>query len=64
MAAAFPKQKSAEEHDAEVDAAHAVTPDEREWLDGHVDADGARDAYEEALLAFIAEDQEEASRAA
>jgi hypothetical protein len=37
----------------QVDAARAVTPDEQNWLDRHVDADGARDEYEEALLAFV-----------
>jgi hypothetical protein len=41
-------------HDAAVAAAAAVTPGEKEWLDAHIDADGARDPYEEALLAFIA----------
>ncbi|HEY5713374.1 MAG TPA: hypothetical protein VIT38_15875 [Allosphingosinicella sp.] len=37
----------------QVDAARAVTPDEQSWLDRHVEADGARDPYEEALLAFV-----------
>lgn len=45
------------DHQAAVDAAEAVTPDEQGWLDGKVDADGARDAYEEALLAFVAGEQ-------
>ena len=31
-----------------------MTPDEQGWLDGKVAADGARDPYEEALLAFVA----------
>jgi hypothetical protein len=47
---------SAAEHDASVDAAEAVTPAEQGWLQSHVDADGARDPYEEALLAFVAEE--------
>lgn len=42
------------DYDAALAAAEAVTPEEQEWLDRHVDADGARDAYEEALLAFVA----------
>ena len=41
--------------DAAVAAANAITPGEDRWLQAHVDADGARDPYEEALLAFIAE---------
>jgi hypothetical protein len=47
-------QTTAAEHDASVAAAEDVTPAEQGWLQGHVDADGARDPYEEALLAFIA----------
>ena len=43
------------DHDAAVAAANAVTPNEERWLQAHIDADGARDPYEEALLAFIAE---------
>jgi len=43
------------DHDAAVAAAKAVTPAEDQWLQSHIDADGARDPYEEALLAFIAE---------
>ncbi|MDB5691399.1 MAG: hypothetical protein JWO81_462 [Alphaproteobacteria bacterium] len=47
---------SAAEHDASVAAAQAVTPVEQDWLQSHIAADGARDPYEEALLAFIAEE--------
>jgi hypothetical protein len=47
---------SAAEHDMAVEAAHSVEPGEKRWLDGRIEADGARDLYEEALLAFIAED--------
>lgn len=47
---------SAADHDAAVRAAAAVTGTEKSWLDSHVDADGRRDPYEEALLAFIAEE--------
>lgn len=47
--------RSAEvDRDAEIAAANAVTPAEQQWLQAHIDADGARDPYEEALLAFIA----------
>jgi hypothetical protein len=42
------------DYDAALAAAEAVTPDEQSWLDGKVEADGARDPYEEALLAFVA----------
>ena len=42
------------DYDAALAAAEAVTPDEQQWLDHKVTADGARDAYEEALLAFVA----------
>ena len=42
------------DYDAALAAAEAITPEEREWLDRHVEADGARDPYEEALLAFVA----------
>lgn len=51
------REMSAAEHAASVAAAEAVTPDEQNWLQAHIDADGAHDPYEEALLAFIAEDQ-------
>ncbi len=50
------REQSAAAHDAEVEAARAVTQGENAWLQGHVDADGARDDYEEALLAFVAEE--------
>ena len=45
------------DHDAAVDAAHAVTGDESSWLQGRLDADGALDPLEQALLDFIAEEQ-------
>lgn len=57
-------EQSAEAHDAEVAAANAVVPAERQWLDGHVKADGATDEYEQALLDFVAEESGERSRAA
>ena len=56
LRALLEKEQSAAAHDAEVEAAHAVTQSENAWLQGHVEADGARDDYEEALLAFVAEE--------
>jgi len=41
----------AELHDAE-----EVDTGERQWLDTHVQADGQLDAYEQALIEFLAED--------
>jgi hypothetical protein len=55
-ARAFSGGPARPDYDAAVAAANAVTPDEKSWLDAHIDADGARDALEEALLAFIAEE--------
>ena len=46
----------AADHDAAVRAAASITGAEKAWLDAHVDADHQRDPYEEALLAFIAEE--------
>jgi hypothetical protein len=48
------------DHDAAVAAANSVTPDEERWLEAHVDADGARDPLEQALLAFVAEESKAA----
>jgi len=50
-------EPSAAEHDAAVRAAESITGGEKSWLDAHVDADHRRDPYEEALLAFIAEEK-------
>jgi len=44
------------DHDATVDEARAISSDENDWLKAHVEADGVRDPYEEALLAFVAEE--------
>ncbi len=38
---------------AELRAAEAVTADEQQWLDAHLNADGQIDAYEQALIAFL-----------
>jgi hypothetical protein len=39
---------------AELRAAEEVTADEQQWLDAKVNADGEIDAYEQALIAFLA----------
>jgi hypothetical protein len=49
-------EPSAADHEAAVHAAAAITGDEKAWLDAHIDADHQRDPYEEALLAFVAEE--------
>ena len=50
------REPSAADHDAAVHEAAAITGGEKAWLDAHVDADHQRDPYEEALLAFVAEE--------
>ena len=50
------REPSAADHDAAVHEAAAITGTEKAWLDAHVDADHRRDPYEEALLAFVAEE--------
>lgn len=45
------------DHQAAATAAHAVTGNETSWLKGRLDADGALDPLERALLDFIAEEQ-------
>jgi hypothetical protein len=49
-------EQSAEDHDAEVAAANAVTSIENAWLKAKLDADHTLDPLEKALLAFIAEE--------
>jgi len=51
------REPSAAQYDQAVRAAEAVTGTEQAWLDAHVDADHQCDPYEQALLAFIAEEQ-------
>lgn len=60
--ATFARGRSAGEHDAAVAAAQQVTGEEGSWLQGRVRQDGETDAFEQALLDFIAE--ESAGRAA
>jgi hypothetical protein len=50
------REPGAADHDAAVHAAASITGAEKAWLDAHVDADHQRDPYEEALLAFVAEE--------
>lgn len=49
-------RKPARDHAAEVAAAQRVDGAEQAWLDTQVHADGAIDEYEQALLAFLAEE--------
>ena len=42
---------------AEVAAAEAVTPSEKQWLDAEIAADGQVDALEKALLQFLTEEE-------
>jgi hypothetical protein len=51
------REPSAADHDQKVRAAEAVTGPEQAWLDAHVDADHQCDPYEQALLAFVAEER-------
>lgn len=44
--------------DADAATAHAVTETEQAWLQGRIDANGQVDEYDQALLDFLAEDQE------
>jgi hypothetical protein len=50
----FGKQQPERDRSAELRAAEEITADEQEWLDAHVQADGQVDAYEQALIAFLA----------
>jgi hypothetical protein len=57
-AAIFGKSEQARiaEHDRAVARDAEVTPQEAEWLKALLDADGARDELEQALLDFLSED--------
>ena len=50
------REPDAAAHDAAVRAAESITGGEKAWLDAQVEADRQRDPYEEALLAFVAEE--------
>jgi hypothetical protein len=54
FAVAFGNRVPERDRLAELRAAEAVTADEQQWLDAHVNADGELDAYEQALIAFLA----------
>jgi hypothetical protein len=52
----FGKGHSEPSRAEQVEAAHDVTPAENEWLTARIGINGRVDAYEKALLAFLAED--------
>jgi hypothetical protein len=52
----FGRKQAGTSREEQAAEAELVDPDEKTWLDGHVDADGKIDSYERALLRFIAED--------
>ncbi|MBX7494681.1 hypothetical protein K3172_02285 [Qipengyuania sp. 6B39] len=52
----FGRKVEALSRDEQVAEAHEVTSDEREWVAAKIEADGKVDAYEQALLDFLAED--------
>lgn len=52
----FARKDAAPTREDKVAEPHAVTHLEREWLDARLDADGAIDDYERALLDFLAEE--------
>lgn len=52
----FGSEPAKVDREAAVAEARAISPSENDWLQGHIQADGARDPYEEALLAFVAEE--------
>jgi hypothetical protein len=53
--------ESAEDHQAAVAAAGAVTPSEKAWLEASVSRDGKTDECEEALIRFLEEESGQAS---
>jgi hypothetical protein len=52
----FGRKGPARDIAAEAAAAQDVTGDEKLWLQGRIDADGRLDEFEQALLAFLAEE--------
>jgi hypothetical protein len=54
FAVAFGSRPPERDRLGELRAAEEVTADEQAWLDAHVGADGQVDAYEQALIAFLA----------
>ena len=53
----FGARPQAVDHDAQVASAQAVSGTEQAWLQGQIDANGEVDDYDQALLAFLAEQQ-------
>ncbi|MEZ5680974.1 MAG: hypothetical protein R3E14_06715 [Erythrobacter sp.] len=52
----FGRKDEAPSRGEQVADAHKVTSNEREWLSARIEADGKVDAYEQALLDFLAEE--------
>lgn len=52
----FGRKPEAVDRDAEFSAAQAVTDEEQTWLDSQIQANHEVDAYDQALLAFLAEE--------
>ena len=52
----FGRRRTERDRLAELHDAEEVDTGERQWLDTHVQADGQLDAYEQALVEFLAED--------
>ena len=48
------KQDDTPSREAQVAEAALLTPEEREWLDAQMDANGKLDRYDQALLDFLA----------
>ena len=58
FASVFGSKPEAKDRDADVSAAHAVTSVEKAWLQGQIDGNGQIDEYDQALLDFLAEEQD------
>lgn len=58
----FQPGETAEQHEASVAAAEAITPAENAWLQACLRRDGKRDEYEHALLRFLQEEGAQALR--
>lgn len=53
----FGRKQVARDLEAEVAAAAVITQSEQSWLQGHIDADGRVDEFEQALIDFLAEEK-------
>ena len=56
MGVVFGKKSAAPSRGERVAEAEAVTPQEQDWLDKAIGADGEIDELEQALLAFVAQE--------